>query len=198
MSAIAENLRRQRLPLLTIAGVLVLGIAAWAVIARVTSDHLTRPATSTAAPENEQAEWKFDYSQARTGKLTKAQQARYVVQKQKATVLIQDLYDGIFLEPSRLPAVIKTSLAASAAKSLRAERLGFPSGSNDVKTIKRKAHIALDSTTTKAAIGRVTVLAKAKVGERPVKIEHQSTLWMERDEKGWKVIAFDVKQKPVK
>lgn len=198
MSAIAENLRRQRLPLLTIAGVLVLGTAAWAVIARTTSDHLTRPAASTAAPDAAQAEWKFDYSQARTGKLSKAQQAKYAVQKQKATILVQDLYDGIFLEPGRLPKVIKTSLAAEAAKSLRAERLGFPSGSSDVTTIKRKAHIALDSTTSKAAIGRVMVLAKANVGDRRVKIEHQSTLWMERDEKGWKVIAFDVKQKPVK
>lgn len=199
MSAIAQSLRRQRLPLLTIALVLLLGTVAWAVVARMTSDHLTEPDHPVAAPALEQAEWKFDYSQAkRFGKLTKDQQARYAAQRARATTLVQSLYDSIFLEPALLSDLVKEAFSAEASQSLRIDRLGFPSGSNEVKTVKRKAHIALDSTTTKTAIGRVTVVAEGNVGKRTVEIEHHSTLWMERDEKGWQVIAFDVEQGPAK
>jgi len=199
MSAIAENLRRQRLPLLTVAALLVLGAAAWTVLSLTTREHLTTTRGPSPAPAVEQAEWKIDYSSGRRyGKLSKAEQARFATQKDKATVLIQDLYDGIFLEPGGLAAVIETSFSEEAAGSLDTSRLGFPPVAREVKTTKRTAHIALDATTAAAAIGRVTVLAQAHVNERPIQIKHESTLWMERDEKGWRVIAFDVKQTPVK
>ena len=199
MSAIAESLRRQRLPLLTIAVLLLLGTIAWVYLARTTSEHLTQPDYPVAAPAIEQADWRFDYTEARRyGKLSKAEQARYAEQKQKATALVQDLYDGIFLEPARLKDVVKDSFTADASKSFKTDHLGFPSGANDVRTLKRTAQLALDAVTARSAIGRVTVLAQADMDDRVVKIEHRSTLWLERSDKGWQVIAFEVEQGPAK
>ena len=199
MSAIAESLRRQRLPLLTIAAVLVLGAVAWTLIARTTSEHLTQRDSSVAAPAIEQADWKMDYSEARRyGRLSKAEQARFDIQKEKAAVLVQGLYDGIFLEPARLETVIKDTFTADASKSFEADRFGFPGGASDVKTLKRTAHISMDAVTADTAIGRVSVIAQADLDDRIVRIKHSSTLWMERKDKGWQVIAFDVQQGPTK
>ncbi len=198
MSAIAENLRRQRLPLLTIAVVLALGAVAWVFVARATSEHLTQPAPPVAAPAIEQAEWKIDYTAARSGKLTKAQHARYVARKDAVAGLVQGLYDAIFLEPARLQQVVKAAFTSDGARSLRADRLGFPSGATDVTTTSRKADIALDARTAASAIARVSVTAEATLGDRTEMIAHRSTLWIERANGGWRVIAFDVKQGPRK
>lgn len=197
MSAIAESLRRQRMPLLTIAAIVLLGAVAWAAVSRTTADHLSRPDYPVAAPAIEQAEWRIDYAaQGRFGKLTKDQLARYAAQKVKAAALVQGVYDGIFLQAARLQQLIRDSFSADAARSLEAQKFGFPAGATDVKTTRRRARIALDAGTADYAIARVTVLAGGTVGKRTVEVEHRSTLWMERGEGGWKVIAFDLKQAP--
>ena len=199
MSAIAESLRRQRLPLLTVAVVLVLGAVAWVLISQTTSEHLTRPDYPIAAPAVEQADWKLEYSaEGRSGKLTKAQQERNATQKAKVAALVKSVYDAIFLEPIGLDLLVKESFSAEAARSISTDKLGFPKGATDVKTTTRRAHIALDAETADFAIGEIAVVAKAEVGAKQVDIEHRSTLWLERMEDGWKVVAFDLEQGPAK
>lgn len=135
MSAIAESLRRQRLPLLTIAAVLVLGTVAWVMISNTTSEHLTSPDYPVAAPAVEQADWKFNHTlEGRFGKLTKSQQEQLAVQRPKVVALVQSIYDGIFIEPSELERVIKDSFSAAAARSIHTDKLGFPRGATEVKT----------------------------------------------------------------
>ena len=199
MSAIAESLRRQRLPLLTIATVLVLGAVAWVLISQTTSKHLTTPDYPIAAPAVEQADWKLEHSlEGRFGKLTKPQQARLEAQRPKVAALVQNIYDAIFLEPVGLNLLVKESFSTEAARSISTDKLGFPKGATDVKTTKRRAHIALDAQTADFAIGRISIVAEAEVGGKQVDIEHRSTLWLERREDGWKVIAFDLEQGPAK
>ena len=199
MSAIAENLRRQRLPLLTIAACIVGGAVAWVLISNATSQHLTTPDHPVAAPAVEQADWRLEYTaEGRFGKLTEAQKARYAAQKEKVAVLVQSVYDGIFLEPSRLKDVLKSSFSAAAADSIHTDKLGFPNGATEVRTTKRRAHVALDAQTADFAIGRIEVVAEAKVNDRTVDVAHRSTLWLERADAGWKVIAFDLEQGPAK
>ena len=38
----------------------------------------------------------------------------------------------------------------------------------------------------------------ALVGGRDFKVRHRSQLWLERTKKGWKVIAFDIDQRPMR
>lgn len=201
MSAIAENLRRQRLPLLTIAALLVATVSVWVFLSQTAADHRasTDPDLSVAAPSVEQASWKLQYSaEGRFGKLTNAQRDAYANQKENVTALITGIYDGIFLEPARLAEVIKSSFSNDAARSLEAKELSFPGGATDVTTTRRRAHIALDAQKADFAVGRVTVDVEATLDKRTLNIEHRSTLWLERADGAWKVIAFDVEQGPAR
>lgn len=199
MSTIAENLRRQRLPLLTIGLLLAATTGIWVFLDQSAIDRRERTDLPVAAPAVEQAPWKMEYSaEGRFGKLTKAQRDSYANQKANVAALITGIYDAIYLEPARLAQVIESSFSGDAARSLKAKGLSFPSGATEVKTTRRRARIALDAQKANLAVGRVTVYATAAVDERTVDIEHRSTLWLELADGDWKVIAFDVEQGPAK
>jgi hypothetical protein len=199
MSAIAESLRRQRLPLLTIALLLAATTGIWVFLAQTAADHRGSTDLPVAAPAIDQAPWKYEYSaEGRFGKLSKAQRESYANQKENVAALITGIYNGIFLEPARMEEVIKTSFSNEAARSLETKGLSFPDGATEVKTTRRRAHIALDAQKASFAVGRVTVYADATVGKRTIEIEHRSTLWLERADGDWKVIAFDVEQGPAR
>lgn len=199
MSAIAESLRRQRLPLLTTMAVLVASAGVWALLAQTATQHRRGSALPVAAPEIEQAPWKVTFSaEGRFGKPTKSQREAFANQRKNVAAVITGIYDGIFLEPARLDAVVKASFSREAARSLRTNRLSFPKGATEVTTTYRRARIGLEAERANFAIGRVTVLATAMVQERKVELEHRSTLWLERAEGSWQIIAFDVEQGPTK
>ena len=199
MSAIAESLRRQRLPLMTIAAVLVAAAGVWVFLSQSATNHHSDTNLPTAAPEIDQAPWKFEFSaEGRFGKLTKAQSERYANQKENVAKVVTSIYDGIFLRPGDLPEIIKTSFSGDAAAKLGTKSLTFPAGATEVKTTRRRATLGLDAQQASFAVGRVTVFADAMIRDRQVDIEHRSTLWFERKDGAWKVIAFDVEQGPVR
>ena len=198
MSTIAENLRRQRLPLLTIGLLLAATTGIWVFLDQ-SAIQRERTDLPVAAPAVEQAPWKIEYSaEGRFGKLSKAQRDSYANQKENVAALITGIYDAIYIEPAQLAKVIESSFSGDAARSLKAEGLSFPSGATEVKTTRRNARISLDAQKANFAVGRVTVSAAATVDQRTVNIEHRSTLWMELADGDWKVIAFDVEQGPAR
>ncbi len=199
MSAIAEGLRRQRVSLLGFTIAMLVGAAAWAVISRTTAEHLTASDYPVAAPDVEQAAWEVDYSSTGGfGQVSKQAKARYSTEKMRVGDAVTDIYDGIFLTPATLPEVIKRSFTIDAARSIDVKKLGFPAGASDVTTTTRAVEIALDATTARFAVSEVTIVAEASVENRVVEIKHQSTLWLERMEGTWKVVAFEVEQGPRK
>ena len=199
MSAIAENLRRQRTTLLALLLALILGAGAWVLVSRTTAEHLTAPDYPVAAPEIEQAAWEIDYSRsAAGGKLSKADIARYSTERKRVGEAVTDIYDGIFLAPAELDDLVKRFFTSDAARSIATERLGLPEGATDVTTTERRARIALDVGTSDFAVAEVLIEAEAIVGERDVKVTHDSTLWLERIDADWKVVAFDLEQGPAK
>jgi hypothetical protein len=199
MSAIAESLRRQRTTLLALVVAIVLGGAAWVVISQTTADHLTAPDYPEAAPAIEQAPWQIEYSDSgKLGGLSNQQKARYAIQRKRAGDVVTDVYDGIFLDPARIDDLLKSSFSSEAADSIDTNKLGLPSGATDVTTTERKAHIGLDAATADFAVAKLSLLVEAHVGDRDVEIQHESTLWLERVDNDWKVVAFDLEQGPVK
>ena len=199
MSAIQESFRKQRTPLVAIAIALLLGAGAWLVISQTTAEHLTNPEYPTAAPSIEQAPWKVEFSKSgRVTGLSNKQQARYTLQRDRVGDVVTDIYDGIFLNPAQLDDLIKRFFSSEAASSIGKAKLGLPAGASEVTTIKRKAEIGLDASTTDFAIAEVLIVAKATADDREVKVEHSSTLWLERFDNDWKVIAFDLEQGPTK
>ena len=199
MSAIAESMRRQSVPLLTIAIVLIAGTIGWIVISRVaTTGVMSDTDLPVAAPAVDQAPWNVKYAaQGRFGKLSNAQKKRFAVEKKDVGVLVTSIYDSLFLDPATLDDVIKSSFSSLASRSFETSKLGLPRGATDAKTTTRRAVVSLDAQTADLAIARITVAVEARVDNQPVKLEHRSTLWLERDD-GWKVIAFDLRQGPRK
>lgn len=199
MSTIAENLRRQRLPLLTIGLLLAATTGIWVFLDQSAIDRREQTDLPVAAPAVDQAPWKFEYSaEGRFGKLTKTQRDSYANQKENVAALITGIYNAIYIEPAQLAQVIESSFSSDAARSLKAEGLSFPSGATEVRTTRRSARIALDAQKANFAVGRVSVQATATVDKRTVDIEHRSTLWLELVDGDWKVIAFDVEQGPAR
>ena len=199
MSAIAESLRRQRLPLLTLVAVLVLGAVAWSLISQTTADHLTAPEHPVAAPASQQVPWDVEFTpRGRSGKITKDVKGRYDTQKARAAVVVQGVYDALFLQPSQLDDLIKRTFTEDAARSIDTRKLGLPPAATEVTTITRHAEVGVDVETADFAVAQVKVVATAGLEERDVKVEHRSTLWLERNDNTWKVIAFDLKQGPKK
>ncbi|MGH2807357.1 MAG: hypothetical protein ACRDKT_08775 [Actinomycetota bacterium] len=199
MSAIAEGLRRQRMPLM--AGLLALALAALVWVALVTTgDHRTTVATpeSVAAPEVVQPDWRMDVSvEGRQGKLTKADKDAFNKARPALATLIEDVYDGIFLEPGTLDDVIAQTFTKKAAASLPKD-LGFPAGVANVEILRRRAHVGVEARGARHAAAELTVVAKAEVNERTVKLRHDATLWLEKESGDWKVIGYDVTQRPLK
>jgi hypothetical protein len=199
VSAIAEGLKRQRMPLM--AALLTLAIAALVWLSLVTTqDHTTTTtnADSVAAPEVVQPDWNMDVSvEGRQGKLTKADKAAFNRARPEIATLIEDVYDGIFLEPGTLRDVIGQTFTKAAAASLPKE-LGFPSGVSNVEIIRRRAHVGIQARGSRHAAAELTVVAKGAIDERAIKLRHDAILWLELDSGEWKVIGFDVKQGPLK
>jgi hypothetical protein len=182
------------------AGLLAVAIAALVWLSLITTqDHtLTTVPDSVAAPEVVQPDWRMDVSvEGREGRLTKTDKAAFNKARPSVATLIEDVYDGIFLEPGTLKDVVAQTFTKAAAASLPKE-LGFPEGISNVEILRRRANVGIQARGAKHAAAEITVAAKGVVGERTVGLFHDATLWLERDEGEWKVIAFEVTQRPLK
>lgn len=82
--------------------------------------------------------------------------------------------------------------------AFRRSGAGVPEGAKEVRTLRRTARVTIQATTAKRAAASVTVIARGMVDGRDFKIRHRSELWLERTKKGWKVIAFDIDQRPMR
>ena len=198
MSAIPETLRRQWLPVSTAVAVALIALLAWLSIAQTGAPSGEQP-ISIAAPGVRQAPWRIDASlEGRVGPLNKAQKNAYNRERPRVVELIESVYDGMFLTPGALPDLIAKSFTADAAKEIRAAKLGLPPGTSEVQIRRRTARLGVQATGSRAAAARVRIVAVGRTEARPVKVEHTSILWMSRDQRSWKVIGFDLKQRPIK
>ena len=197
MSAIAGNLRRQRLPLMAIGAAALLAGLVWLSLTYMD----TRPSNTggIAAPGVQQPEWKLDVSlEGQVGKLTKADKVAFNRARPEVVDLVASVYDGLFLSPSTVDRVVSRAFTNEAAASLKAANLGLPAQTSDVRILRRSARIGLEATGSRHAAVDVRVVAKGEAGEEPIKVSHSSTLWLERRSNGWKVIGFEVTQRPLK
>lgn len=200
MVAIAESLRRRRIPLMAVAIALLLGVASWAFVARNTARDLTTGSDlPMAAPSAEQAGWKIDVTgRGRIGRLSKFQRSRYRRFQGGAVSLVRDVYGTIFLEPGRLDDLLRSSFSGDAAAALDARKLGFPNGATNVKILDRRAEIGIDMRTAGYAVAEVEIRAQATLSEKTERLGQESKLWLARRDDRWRVVAFDVSQDPAR
>lgn len=151
--------------------------------------------TAQALP---QAPWKIKAHPAGVlGKVTKAQAARIQRQRPQVVSLVKRVYDALLVHPGRLGSTLEKTFTPAAATALRRSGAAV-ARAGVVTTKKRSAQIGIQ------AAGGPT-LAVASVSVRALladdlsrRLGHHSTLWMERGKKGWKVVAFQVDQRPLR
>jgi hypothetical protein len=144
----------------------------------------------------EQADWKVSFSRAgRSGRLSKRAVTRLRAQRPRLTSAVRAASDAMFLGGDT-PA--SSYFRGPARGAFRRSNAGAPEGAKEVRTLRRTARVAIQATTAKRAAASVTVIARGVVDGRDFKVRHRSRLWLERTKKGWKVIAFDIDQRPMR
>jgi hypothetical protein len=152
-------------------------------------------ATSPARPHIKQARWKFKVERAGTkGRLSKRERARIAAQRPKVTGTLKSAYDAIFLDRGSA----NGSFVGAARSAFKRSHSGLPRGATRIKTTRRTARVAIDARTARRAAAVVTVVARAQRRGRTFKLLHRSHLWLERGPRGWKIIAFELDQMPVR
>lgn len=153
-------------------------------------------AAEETVPEVPQARWTFDTGPAGgVGKLTKQQSTALRRQRGPLRATVKSVYGALFLDPSALPAVLRSSFSPGAARSFKRARAGI-AVAGTVRTTYRGADISMQPLDgVRRAVATVAVRAAEVDGDG--RMLHQATLWLERPGDRWKVVAFDVSQTPL-
>lgn len=150
-----------------------------------------------ALPELPQARWQMSvHPSGFRAQITDAQKKRVDRQRPKVRVLVKTIYDALFLHPDRLKTTLRDNFTQPAAIALRRSGAGA-SEAGRVSTTFRRADIGIQAEGgARMAVASVTVRALGERSARPVL--HRSSLWLERVRNEWKVVAFDVRQAPLR
>lgn len=187
--------------LLAAAIALVLAVATTLVLADVPGEHLLTGAGDKAEvpalPELPQARWQMSvHPSGFRAQITKAQKKRVDRQRPQVRALVKTIYDALFLHPDRLKTTLRDNFTQQAAIALRRSGAGA-SDAGRVSTTFRRADIGIQAEGgARMAVASVTVRAVGERSARPVL--HRSSLWLERVRNEWKVVAFEVRQAPLR
>jgi hypothetical protein len=155
------------------------------------------PEVSTA--KIKQAPWRIRTQPVGSvAKVTRADKQRLKAQRPRLTTLVKDVYDSLFLFPSRKKAVLRKHFVRRAARRVLSSNAGISPRAERVRTWSRRANIGIQPNHAAAAAVKVYVHATGMVGRRVFRLVHRATLWLQRSKRGWKVVGFEVDQAPVK
>jgi hypothetical protein len=130
------------------------------------------------------------------GPLDKGQRARFEAQRERVRAVAYDLIDATLLEPGRLATAARGSMTAPAATAFKRAAPLVPAAASEVEAIRRTGRIGIQAPAFKAAAARMKVTMRAIVDGRTVTWRNNITLWMERDGKTWRVLAYDLARVP--
>jgi hypothetical protein len=154
---------------------------------------------AVGVPALEQADWKISVRPAGViGKLPKSDKKKLDKQRHALRGLVRDVYGALFLNPERVDNVLAARFSKTSEVAFKRADAGIPKQMTNVSTKKRRASISVQASGSKRAVASITVVATGVLVDREVKISHSARLWLERTGKHWKIIAFDVDQRPVK
>ena len=144
-----------------------------------------------------QAPWTIKaYPAGVTEKVTAAQAKVLEKRRPEVIALVKRVYDGLFVHPGRLAATLEENFTPAAAAALRRAGAGVEEPGAAATTL-RTAEIGVQADGgARLAVASVTVRAARSDAEADP-LRHKATLWMERRDGGWQVIAFDVDQGPL-
>ena len=155
------------------------------------------PVTETGTPIVEQAPWTFEVSPAgSTSRISKAQRAAIARQKAGVTALVQEVYDALLFERDALTKVAADRFAGDAGAAFIRASKGILPAADELKLERRSARIGIDVNGASRAAVRIRIRVSATEGGREALALNTATLWLERNEKGWRVFAYEIDQRP--
>ena len=159
-----------------------------------------RPRTVASPPEVNHARWRIrHHATGGLGKLTKAQRRRVRAQAPRVGALVRQVFDTLFLDPARVSPVVRASFTRSAARSwVRLRAAGPPRGTSRLELVARRARLSFDARSATQAVASVRLAARGRTVRRRFRLAHETTLWLERSPGKWRVVAYDVSQRPVR
>ena len=155
------------------------------------------PVTESGTPIVEQAPWSIEVSPAgATHRVSKAQKAAVVRQKAGVTALVQEVYDALLLERAALQKVADERFAGEAGAAFIRASKGILPAADELKLERRTARIGIDVNGARRAAARIRIRVSATKGGREAVALNTATLWLERNQKGWRVFAYEIDQRP--
>jgi hypothetical protein len=175
------------------------GVAAALLVAPACDGGPQGPHVGGGIATARQASWDIRaYPAGLLGKLHKREKEQLKDQRKKLSTILKDTYDALFLRPRSTGRVVRRWFSPRSAHALLKSRIGPPGGTAKLRTTRRVATIGIQAPSARRAAARVRVQARLLKGDRYLRLRHRSTLWLERVEGKWTVIAFDVEQKEIK
>jgi hypothetical protein len=162
-------------------------------------EEVAGPTSTATAPSIKQARWDFDVrpSALLSKHLKKKDRERLMRQRGPLRKTVKEVYDALFLDPESTRDVIERRFVGSASRAMLSARAGVGAGATEVKTLRRKAAIGIDSSSGRRAAARVFIRARASIDGERIRMKHRSTLWLERSKGRWVAIGFQVNQEPL-
>lgn len=198
VSVVAPLQKRPWVAVATTVTVALLVTAGAAVLVQPAKRLLSRGGTAAEekAPELHQAVWDFQTRPAgATAKITK--QHSMALRRQRSAIrrTVKSIYNALFLDPRSLRPVLKNHFTPAAATSFKRAGAGVRAAGT-IRTTYRGADIAMDPAAgVRRAVANVSLRA-VEVG-RGRRVIHRATVWLQRPKKTWKVVAFEVSQRPL-
>jgi hypothetical protein len=151
------------------------------------------------SPELEHASWKITTAATgAAGRVTKIEKKRIKESRPQLKELVRKVYDSLFSNPRDKKAAAAAYFAKRAGGLWLSTRSGATAEADRVRALSRKAAITIHRDGARRATVRVRIRAKVTEAVRQVRFLHEATLWVERSRSKWKVIAFDLLQRPLK
>ena len=145
----------------------------------------------------EQADWKVT-SYSIGGNHPSGKHARPPKQEARALEkLVRRWHDSVYLFPAELRSDTEKYFTRDAARAMRASDLGLLDSAREVETKKRSARIGIEGNGAKRAAAVVDIVATGDSAKGEFRVGSETHLWFEREGSKWKVIAFDVNQRPL-
>jgi hypothetical protein len=146
-------------------------------------------------PSIPQARWQIASRPSATlGKATKKHRKAVRELSPNVEHAVRDIYDAMILSRTQLLKAARQWMTPLAARELRASP-PIPSQLKQVRTLRRRADIGIDVRTRRRAAAKVAIVFRAVRGKERMSFAHRGTLWLERMDGKWQIIAFDIDQR---
>jgi hypothetical protein len=160
---------------------------------------IARPAIrpSSVGTRLDQAPWRIrTFPVGWDSEFDREARKRWRSQRSRVGTVVRRVYNRLFLGPRGRRNALTADFVSGSGRALLASRAGLPRGATRVQTVRRTARIGLMAMRPTRAAAEVVIRVKARTERRRLRMRHRSSLWLERDGRGWNVIAFELSQKP--